>query len=187
VSTASGGALSSVARGGGLAVRFPGPCATYGGKECARAILESGPADVLNPGTAPLRYGATVRLAPDETTKGANVIQKGFSQGDSQYKLQIDGAEGRPSCVLVGAGSTQINVAQSSVSVADGQWHVIECSRSGATLTIVVDGVTRGQINVPIDLSIVNKEPLRIGGKGISPNNDQFTGSIDDAFVIIRA
>jgi hypothetical protein len=185
--SASGGELSTQAHNGGLAVRFPRPCATYGDKDCARAILESGPADLLNPGTRPLRYGAAVRLAREEATKGANVLQKGYSQGDSQYKLQIDGAEGRPSCVLVGIGSTRINIVTSSLSVADGQWHAVECVRNGTSLTIVVDGGTRGQINISAELSIVNKEPFRVGGKGTSPNNDQFAGAIDDAFVIIGA
>jgi hypothetical protein len=31
----------------------------------------------------------------------------------------------------------------------------------------------------------VNDDPLRIGGKGTSANNDQFHGALDDIFVSI--
>jgi hypothetical protein len=76
-------------------------------------------------------------------------------------------------------------VVTAGVSVADGHWHAIECARSGSDLAIVVDGAIARQVRVPPSLSIVNSDPLRIGGKGLSPNNDQFHGAIDDVFVVI--
>ncbi len=183
VRSANGGALTTTPHGGGLAVRFPPPCAAYATERCQRAILQSGPAAFLNPGRAPFRFGASVRLAPTETSNGANVVQKGYSVGDSQFKLQVDGHEGRPSCVLVGAGSRRIYVALSSLTVADGQWHKIECSRGDSLLTITVDQKIHGQTAIPSSLSIVNTDPLCIGGKGTSVNNDQFAGAIDDVFI----
>jgi hypothetical protein len=183
VHSAGGGAVDTESHGGGLAVRFPPPCAEYGDRTCPRVILETPFA--TNPGPRPLRYGATVRLAPSETSDGENVLQKGFSHGHSQFKLQVDGAGGQPSCVLVGTASRQIHAAIASVSVSDGQWHTIECSRTGSSLTITVDGAVAGQAKVPASLSIVNNDPLRIGGKGISANNDQFHGALDDVFVSI--
>ncbi len=182
--TAAGGSLTTTPHGAGLAVRFPPPCAKYGTSSCQRAILQSGSAGFLNPRTAPFRYGASVLLAPSETSKGANVMQKGFSVRDSQFKLQVDGDEGRPSCVLVGTSSPTIYVALSSTTVANGQWHQIECTRSNSALTISIDGKSYGQVGIPSSLSIVNDDPLCIGGKGTSPNNDQFAGAIDDVFVI---
>jgi hypothetical protein len=184
-SEAAGGVLRTEPHDGGLAVRFPQVCAVYGDPSCPRAILQSGPAPPLDPGTAPLRFGASVLIAADETTKGGNVLQKGYSVGDSQFKLQVDGHAGKPSCVLVGAGERTIHVVESSRTVANGQWHVIECSRVHDVLTITVDGRLTGRGNVPRQLSIVNNDPLRIGGKGTSPNNDQFHGAIDDAYVSI--
>ena len=180
---AAGGTLTTVPHGAGLAVRFPRPCPKYGAKGCQRAILQSGPAEFLNPGTAPFRYGASVLLAPSETSKGANVVQKGFSVRDAQFKLQVDGYEGRPSCVLVGTSSPSIYVALSSLTVANSQWHQIECTRSSSLLTISIDGKSYGQVGIPPSLSIVNDDPLCIGGKGTSPNNDQFAGALDDVFV----
>ncbi len=45
--------------------------------------------------------------------------------------------------------------------------------------------MARGSVYVPTSLSIANSEPLRVGGKGVKPNNDQFAGLIDDVFVAI--
>jgi concanavalin A-like lectin/glucanase superfamily protein len=186
-SAAAGGVLTAEPRAGGLAVRFPKPCNVYGGRSCPRAILESGPADALNPGFGPFQWGASVRLGEDETAKGENVVQKGYSQGDSQFKLQVDGEDGRPSCVLVGTAAPEIHVLTADRSVADGKWHALECARNGGSVTISIDGAVSGRQDVPSALSITNREPLRIGGKGTSPNNDQFHGAIDDVFVTLGA
>jgi hypothetical protein len=185
VKAAAHGGLSTEAHAGGRAVRFPKRCLRYGAPSCPRAILQSGPAEALNPRTRPVRFGAAVRLGAGETSVGENVLQKGYSQGDSQFKLQIDGAAGRPSCVLVGAGSPAVYVLTADRTVADGLWHSVECARAATSLTIMVDGVVAGRRGVPAGLAIVNREPLRIGGKGTSPNNDQFHGAIDDAYVVI--
>jgi hypothetical protein len=180
---AAGGAVQTEPHGGGRAVRFPAPCPDYGDPACPRVILETSFA--ANPGTAPLRFGATVRLAATETSNGENVLQKGFSHGHSQFKLQIDGSGGQPSCVLVGTSSPRIHVVTAGASVADGQWHTVECARVGTALTVFVDGAAAGRADVPAGLSIVNNDPLRIGGKGTSANNDQFHGALDDVFVSI--
>jgi hypothetical protein len=179
----AGGELSTVPHAGGLAVRFPRRCEHYGAESCARAILQSGPADFLNPGRGAFTYGASVLVGANETSKGANVLQKGFAVGDSQFKLQVDGAAGHPSCVIVGTSGPTIYVATASQTVADGRWHRIECSRSDTLLTVAVDGQLKGRSAIPSSLSIANSDPLCIGGKGTSVNNDQFAGAIDDVYV----
>ena len=139
--------------------------------------------DLLNPGTKKIRYGGSVLMTPADTGSGANVVQKGFStNGGSQFKLQIDGKAGHPSCVL--ASATDIYRLVAPVGVADGRWHAVSCTRDGEVLSITVDGRTSTR-RVPADLSIVNQQPLRVGGKGTAPNNDQFAGQIDDVFVTI--
>jgi len=50
---------------------------------------------------------------------------------------------------------------------------------------IKVDGATRGWRTVPATLRIANNDPVRIGGKGTSPNNDQFDGEIDNVWVTV--
>ena len=119
-----------------------------------------------------------------DTAAGANVLQKGYSVGGaSQYKLQVDHAAGRPSCVI--ASRTMIYRAESAYTVADGQWHTLACQRAGNRLTLHVDGTLRATRTVPASLSIVNTEPLRIGGKGTTANNDQYAGRIDNVYVSI--
>ena len=177
-----GAALRVVSRGGGRALQFPRKCR---GAKCPRAVLQTPHRADLNPGQRRLVYGATVRLPRRATTKGQNVLQKGYSAVGSQYKLQVDGILGRPSCVLVGAGLSGIHVVRSSISVADGAWHAIQCRRVAGAVAVTVDGVPRGVAQIPATLSITNRYPLSIGGKGVYTDNDQFQGAIDDAYVTI--
>jgi Concanavalin A-like lectin/glucanases superfamily len=179
----AGGAIEWVDRAGGRAVRFPRPCAHYGAPGCARAVLESGPAPFLNPGTGPIRFGARIQMAAEEASKGANIVQKGYSLGRSQYKLQVDGLAGKPSCVLVGVDSSQIYGVTADRSVSDGRWHQVDCVREGGSLTVVVDEFIAGSVAIPTTLSVENDDPLRVGGKGGSANNDQFNGVLDDVYV----
>ena len=177
-----GGALTVVTHRDGTALDFPPPCRR---EPCPRIALRAPTTDDLNPGTRPIRYGASVRLTAAETGKGENIVQKGFSARGSQYKLQIDGVPGRPSCVLVDDRRRRIYAVVSTVSVADGRWHTLECRRAGARLTVLVDGVFRGAGAVPADLSVRNRIPLSIGGKGSFTDNDQFQGMLDEVWVRI--
>jgi hypothetical protein len=181
--TAAGGTITYVPRAGGWALKFPKRC-TATPSTCPRAILQGARDDSLNPGTRPLQYGAAVLMTRADTADGANVLQKGYSVGgSSQYKLQVDRAAGRPSCVV--ASNTTIYRAEWRYTVADGRWHALVCHRAGRTLTLYVDGVKRATKAVPASLSLVNAEPLRIGGKGVAVGNDQFAGYIDNAYVVI--
>jgi hypothetical protein len=49
----------------------------------------------------------------------------------------------------------------------------------------LVDGTVRGTATVPAGLSVDNTAPLTLGGKGLSDDNDQFHGALDDAWVSI--
>jgi Concanavalin A-like lectin/glucanases superfamily len=177
-----GGAIRPVLHGAGEALAFPGKCS---GKKppCPHAVLQSPNSADLNPGLRPVAYGATVRLARSQTSKGQNVVQKGYSATSSQYKLQVDGIAGRPSCVLVDEKTLAIMLVRSAVTVADGTWHTVECSRAGEVFIILVDGLVRGSLRVPVALSVSNTSPLSIGGKGTSRDNDQFQGAVDDVWV----
>lgn len=179
-----GGALKAVIHGQGRGIEFPPKCAAKA-KICPHVVLQTPDSADLDPGTRPIRFGATVRLARTQTSKGQNVVQKGYSKTSSQYKLQVDGIPGRPSCVLVDDKKPTIKLVRSSVTVADGDWHAVECRRSGSAFSIVVDGVTRGSLTIPAALSVTNNRPLSIGGKGAYQDNDQFQGAIDDVWVRI--
>jgi hypothetical protein len=177
--SSNGGAVHTVSHDAGQAVAFPVKCVS---SPCPKVVLETASANDLNPGKAQFRYGATVLLPADQTSAGQNVLQKGYSATGGQYKLQIDGSAGRPSCALVGTGRSRIHLARSAVTVADGGWHTVECRREAKSLTILVDGVPRGSTTIPGELSVSNGMPLRIGGKGAYRDNDQFQGSLDDVW-----
>jgi hypothetical protein len=179
--TGGGATVIRTPHAGGQAVRFPPRC--RGGGPCPRLVLRAPSSPKLNPGSRPFRYGAAIRLAPNRTSKGQNVLQKGFSTEGSQYKLQIDGRSGHPSCALV-AGKA-IHLALGRISVADDRWHTLECRRSGPDLTILVDGVTQGTHNMPAGLSVANGRPLSIGGKSAYGDNDQYHGLLDDVWIAV--
>lgn len=180
--TEHSGAASVTRHAGGRALEFPKKCT---GGRCPHAMLEAAHAADLDPGTAPIAFGAAVKLARSQTTDGQNVLQKGYSAAGSQYKLQIDGMPGRPSCALVDDVDRTIYLAKSSVSVADKQWHNIECRRNGTAFSILVDGAVAGSTVVPATLAVSNTVPLDVGGKGTGQDNDQFQGSLDDVWVTI--
>jgi hypothetical protein len=175
-----GGAVRQVVHGQGSALAFPSRCVK---QVCPHVALQTPSSADLNPGSRNFAYGADVLLTPGQTSKGQNVVQKGYSTTSSQWKLQIDGAAGRPSCVLVDDRRSAIRIAASSVSVADGRWHSVQCQRAGTTLAILVDGALRGSTGVPARLSVSNDRPLSIGGKGAFADNDQFNGALDNVWV----
>jgi hypothetical protein len=177
-----GGRTRMVRHQPGRALAFPKKCTD---STCARVVLQAPHSPELNPGTSPFAFGATVKLSRKQTSKGQNVVQKGYSARGSQYKLQIDGAAGKPSCVLVGENRPRIRLVKSSVTVADNTWHRIECRRVGIAWSIVVDGVPRGLIAVPANLSVANTSPLSLGGKGGYQDNDQFQGAFDDVWLSV--
>jgi hypothetical protein len=177
-----GGWVRPVVHGPGTALAFPSKC-TVG--VCPHVALQSPSSADLNPGTRDIAYGADVLLPPGQTSTGQNVVQKGYSTTGSQWKLQIDGIGGFPSCVLVDDRKPAIRIVTSAVPVADGRWHAVGCRRSGPTLIVSVDDVARGVVTVPATLSVTNSRPLSIGAKGAYHDNDQFNGALDNVWVRI--
>lgn len=184
VVTANAGTVEAVAGVGGRgdAVEFPAACEASTG--CPRAMLEVPPDPALDPGTRDFEYGAAVWLAPDQTAKGSNIVQRGrFDTGGGQWKLQVDGLDGRPSCV-VRSGEDPVTV-RSTVSVADSQWHRVVCRRDASGIEIDVDGTVVRQAGATG--SVDSEWPIRVGSPGVGDLDDQFHGRIDDVFVRIAA
>ena len=129
------------------------------------------------------RFGAAVLMAPEEAGGGENVLQKGYATAGGQYKLQVDGESGKPSCGMSDKSSTTVHIARSRESIADGEWHALECRRSGSTLSVVVDDQVKTSVAIPATLSVVTAQPLSVGGKGVGADNDQFHGTLDDIWV----
>jgi hypothetical protein len=182
VVTANDGTIERVpgADGSGSAVSFPAKCTDPTG--CPRAMVEVLHDPRLNPGLDDFEYGASVWLAPDQTTAGSNVMQKGrFGTEGGLWKLQVDDEDGKPSCV-VGSGD-QLLTVRSPVSIADSSWHHVVCRRDRAGLTIEVDGDANQKPGPAVQVS--NEFPIRIGSPGVNDQDDQFHGRIDNAFLRI--
>lgn len=168
---------------GGTAVGFPVPCPVEKGSACPKAIVEVQDSAAFNPGHDDFSYGAVLRLEPDRTSQGSNVIQKGFSLGGGgQWKLQVDGLAGNPSCVLVDTGGATTVKVTAARSVADGRWHDVNCHRTQGALLVEVDKVIDGRSPLTGSMEVSPAGPVRLGGKGLKPNNDQFFGEIDEIF-----
>ncbi|WP_459972673.1 LamG-like jellyroll fold domain-containing protein [Nocardioides pyridinolyticus] len=183
VLSGNGGTVDLVpgAPGRGLAAAFPERCTAASG--CPRALVEVAPDPSLGPGARSFTYGASIWLAADQTTSGANVVQQGrFGSSDGQWKLQVDGAAGRPSCVIRSAAGEV--VVRSSVSVADSEWHHVTCRRDAEGVSIEVDG-TADRAAVPTGL-VGGSAPIRIGSPGVAEGDDQFHGRIDDVFLEVE-
>jgi hypothetical protein len=183
--SANGGQLEQVegASGTGAAVAFPAKCTQDAG--CPRAMVEVDHVPELDPVDRPFSFGATVWLAPDQTTTGSNILQKGrFGTEGGQWKLQVDTDQGEPSCVVRGdSPGAEPLVVRSQVSISDSEWHQVICRRDADGISISVDGTVDekpGQTG-----SVTNDWPLRIGAPGVNEGDDQFHGRVDDVFVLV--
>ncbi|MFV0459008.1 MAG: LamG domain-containing protein [Actinomycetales bacterium] len=173
---------------GSVALQFPVSCTSQIDSECPKAIIEVPDSPMLNPGARPFSWGATVMMTPVETSTGSNIMQKGFSTGGkSQWKLQVDNKEGQPSCLVVGTMSEEKFEALSDISVADGQWHELRCQRTRQSLRLLVDDVEHAVVDLPSGLVIDPPTAMRIGGKNVKHDNDQYFGAMNSVFVDVAA
>lgn len=168
------------------AVQFPAKCVDITDSACPRAVLEIADTSQLNPQENDFVWGADILLTPEQTSKGSNVVQKGFANGGmSQWKLQVDNEKGRPSCVIVGVDQTEVHLALAEASIADGRWHDIVCRRTSEELTIEVDGRVEGVTALPDALVVDPPGPVRIAGKNSKQSNDQFFGAVSEVFLTL--
>jgi DNA-binding SARP family transcriptional activator len=172
--------------GHGKAVHFPAPCASTPTTTCPLAFIQTQSADDFNPGTRDFSFGADVSMKSAETRRHASIIQKGpVPNPGGEWKLQIEDMAGAPSCIIAGKESPSVIYrAVSTVSVADGSWHNIQCIKTATALTVYVDSANRGRVSLPAGLTIENGYPLSVGGLYIKQvsNNDQFFGALDNVY-----
>jgi hypothetical protein len=169
------------------------------GSDAPVAILRVTPVgeegDALAPGYSSFEFGAEFRLDAvsdgSSTDNGDNLMQRGLSGDEAQFKLQLD--HQRPACRIKGsAGAVQV-VSPSTVPAFT--WFRAACRRfndrvvltvtelqSGEQTVTTVDGHTGSLRPESADV------PLSIGGKlnahgGIVSSSDQYNGFIDDVFL----
>jgi hypothetical protein len=175
------GVARLLAAGTGKYIGLPSRCATTG-TTCPRVLLEGTDDADLDPGIRRFTWGASVNIAKAQLAGSANVMQKGSVSTESQWKMQIGQTNGKAQCAVVGRGAPKIYLVRSSATVTDGKWHKVVCQRSGAALTVSVDGAVRGTTAIPASLSILNDKPLRVGGPNLKTKKDMFHGAIDDVY-----
>lgn len=129
----------------------------------------------LDPGSRD--YAVTVRLRT--TYQFGNIIQKGQATASGgNFKFQIP--NGIVQCLFRGSNGTII--VQATRPINDGWWHVVRCERTGAGVSLTVDGraeARRSGWTGPIS----NGWPLSIGGKTECDQRvvgcDYYAGDID--------
>lgn len=185
VVTANGAEVASVEgqEGRGRALALPPRCDAATG--CPRVMVEVAADPSLDPEDADFSFGASVRLAADQTAVGSNLVQKGrFGTTGGQWKLQVDGDEGQPTCV-VRSGQDVVTV-RASVPIADDRWHLVVCRRDSDEVSIEVDGSVVGSQSAATG-SVSSAWPIRVGSPGVGDGDDQFHGVIDDVFLEIAS
>jgi hypothetical protein len=165
--------------GRGRAIAFPPACAA--GDSCGRALVEVDDSAGLDPGSADFTFGVSVMLDRDQTATGSNLVQKGrFGTSGGQWKLQVDTLDGHPSCVV--RGDAAMLSVRSPVTIADGRWHRVNCSKDAQGVVIEVDGEVRRKAGVVG--AVANDFEVRVGSSGLGQDDDQFHGAVDD--VVLR-
>lgn len=145
-----------------------------------RAIVEVPDGSGLDPQRRDFVFGATIRVTRQQSTFGANIVQKGyFNQPGGQWKLQL-APGGVPSCVVYGALERIKITAQRGI--ANGSWHTVTCSRTHRGVVLRVDGRERARADGWTGF-VGNDSPVRVGGKKIGAGNKQFHGVLDSVFL----
>jgi hypothetical protein len=140
----------------------------------------------LNPGTAPITISAWIRVPANLRTGDYNVIQKGTATASGgAYKLEVFGKSGKkfgfPACAFNGPTKAK-NRVYGPVTIADGQWHHVECHLTATQAYAVVDGRS-GPVAKRVVPSIANSTDLTIGGKPTDVHH--FIGDLDEVSVSI--
>jgi hypothetical protein len=160
------------------------------------AITNATATDQLDPGLAPVQFGADFALDSASARSGTvddgnNLIQRGLWDDRSQLKLEIDA--GRLICRVKGR-SGEVSIT-GSTTVETGRWYRASCRRSGTRVTLTLgwwsssgtyssrswakDGTT-GSLSPN-----ARSTPLSVGGKlaadgTVHAATDQFNGPVDN-------
>lgn len=150
------------------------------GYEFTRGWVDVRSAADLNPGTADFSYSAYVKPAREPATDETfDVFRKGTAGSTGgEFKLEI-ASHGRIKCIAQGVvAGTRVTarVVAPAADLVDGQWHRVECSRTGTTWTVRRDGYSKS-ITLKFG-SVVSTKGVAIGSK--YGNDDYMQGLIDE-------
>src|SRR5215218_611751 len=110
-----------------------------------------------------------------------DIVRKGLAgRPGGDYKMEIkraaDPTVGKLHCLFKGDGGTVDKVARRDI--VDGNWHTLECIKTGTSVMARVDGKS-GSTKAGSAGSIANGSAVMVGAKTADPLDDVFDGSMD--------
>lgn len=163
---------------------------TFNGVSSRVVVADS---DSLEPGGANFAFGVTLSMtqAPDPK-ETYDALRKGLvSTRGGNYKLEIKHAKGKAvaRCVVKDAARTVAAIqSQLKVNLADGNIHVVTCSKTGTGVTVKVDSLPARTKSVTSLGSVANDSDLALGAKAetsASTGFDWYKGKLYDAWVAV--
>jgi hypothetical protein len=177
---------SSVNNNNGTPTAVTPTGSTYGFDGSTSRVLVPD-ADSLDPQANDITLTAYVRVGDGTTTHqmdddSYDVVRKGFVTTEGgDYKMEIkrikaDPTVGKLHCFFRGDLATVNKVANRDI--VDGNWHTLECAKTGEKVVAKVDG--RAYAKTGSAGSIANGMNVMVGAKTVDPRpDDTFYGSMD--------
>lgn len=133
----------------------------------------------LDPGNADITISVKVKFSvkPSHSVHDYDVVRKGGN--GNYYKIEISNT-GRARCQFHGTSGGQGIVFGPDLS--NGQWHTIECTKTGSRISGKVDGHSSSR-GAHIG-AISNGTALSFGGKA-SGSQDMYQGLMDEVRIVI--
>ena len=167
-----------------------GQAYTFNGTNSRVIVPDS---DTLNPEGANFSYGVTLQMAQGPVAgETYDVLRKGLtSTTGGDYKIEVENVNGAAlaRCVVKDAQKVAA-IIRAGTDLADNAQHDVACKRVGNSVSISIDGTTRGTKTVTSLGSVSDGSNLAIGAKaeGTAPTGfDWYLGKIYDAWVRIDA
>jgi hypothetical protein len=126
----------------------------------------------LNPGTANYSYGVTMQLPAGYTfTHDLSLVRRGASKfAGAYYKMELvynkTSGNVRLECALRDANGQTGFVATRGLSLADGAWHTLTCTKTATTVSLTKDGSTYTKPATLGNLS--STHPLNFGAEQVT-------------------
>ena len=138
-------------------------------------------ADSLDPQENDITLTARVKVNGTSLDDDSyDVVRKGFvDTPGGDYKMEIkrtaDPTVGKLHCLFKGTGGTVNRMFWRDV--VDGNWHTLQCVKTGTSVVASVDG--KSAMETGTAGSIANASNVMVGAKKADPFDDMFDGEMD--------